>query len=72
MSLPESSSEEAPSESLPQPRGILVRQPRTNIYTVLLGISAAALAVASLIVVFEIWQYGPPWTFPWNIPINLR
>lgn len=64
MSVPESNSEE--------PRGVLVRRPKTTIFTVLLGISAAALAIGCLLLVLEIWQYGPPWTFPWNIPINLR
>ena len=54
------------------PRGVLVRRPKTSIYSVLLGISAAALAVGCLMLVLEIWTYGAPWTFPWNIPINLR
>ena len=38
----------------------------------MLGISAAALAIGCLMLVLEIWTYGAPWTFPWNIPINLR
>ena len=54
------------------PRGVLVRRPKTSIYSVLLGISAAALAIGCLMLVLEIWTYGAPWTFPWNIPINLR
>jgi hypothetical protein len=54
------------------PRGVLVRRPKASIYTVLLGISAGALAVGCLVLVLEIWTYGAPWTFPWNIPINLR
>jgi hypothetical protein len=54
------------------PRGVLDRRPKTSIYSVLLGISAGALAIGCLVLVLEIWQYGPPWTFPWNIPINLR
>lgn len=68
MSLPELSSE----AQADQPRGILVRRPRTNIYTVLLGISAAALAIGCVMLLLEIWTYGPPWTFPWRIPLNLR
>jgi hypothetical protein len=64
VSLPESSSE--------APRGVLVRRPRSNIYTVLLGVAAAALAIGCIVLLLEIWQYGPPWTFPWNIPPNLR
>jgi hypothetical protein len=51
---------------------VLVRRPRTNIYTVLLGISVAAIGVGCLIMLLEIWQYGPIWTFPWKVPINLR
>jgi len=54
------------------PRGVLVRRPRANIYTALLGVSAAALAIGCLLMVLEIWHYGAPWTFPWNIPINYR
>jgi hypothetical protein len=54
------------------PRGVLVRRPKTSIYTVMLGITAAALAIGSLVMMLEIWTYGAPWTFPWNIPINLR
>jgi len=54
------------------PRGVLVRRPRTSIYSVLLGISAAALAIGCMMLVFEIWTYGAPWTFPWNIPINFK
>jgi hypothetical protein len=54
------------------PRGVLVRRPKTSIYSVLLGISAGALAIGCLVLVLEIWTYGAPWTFPWNIPINLK
>jgi hypothetical protein len=54
------------------PRGVLVRRPKTSIYSVMLGISAGALAIGCLVLILEIWTYGPPWTFPWNIPINLR
>ncbi len=64
MSQPESSSDE--------PRGVLVRRQKTTIYTVLLIITAAALAVGSLMMILEIWQYGPPWAAPWKVPINLR
>jgi len=54
------------------PRGVLVRRPKTSIYSVMLGITAAALAVGCLMLVLELWTYGPPWTFPWNIPINFK
>jgi hypothetical protein len=64
MSVPEPSSDE--------PRGVLVRRPRTTIYTAMLGVAAAALAIGCLMLLLEIWQYGAPWTFPWRIPVNLR
>jgi hypothetical protein len=64
MSVPEPVSDE--------PRGVLVRRPRTTIYTALLGIAAGALAIGCLILLLEIWQYGPPWSAPWKIPVNLR
>jgi hypothetical protein len=54
------------------PRGVLDRRPKTSIYSVMLGISAGALAIGCLVLVLEIWTYGAPWTFPWNIPINLK
>jgi len=54
------------------PRGVLVRRQKTSIYSVMLGISAAALAIGCLVLVLEIWTYGAPWTFPWNIPPNLK
>jgi len=54
------------------PRGVLVRRPKTSIFSVMLGISAGALAIGCLVLLLEIWTYGAPWTFPWNIPINLR
>ena len=64
MSLPESSSEE--------PRGVLVRRQKTTIYTVMLCITVGALAVGCLLMLLEIWQYGPPWTAPWKVPVSLR
>ncbi len=64
MSLPDLSSE--------QPRGVLVRRPRTTIYMVMLGISLAAVSVGCLLLLLELWQYGPLWTSPWNVPVNLR
>ncbi len=69
MGFEEPLTETVPSDA---PRGVLVRRPKTSIYTVLLGITAGALAVGCLVLVLEIWTYGAPWTFPWNIPINLR
>jgi hypothetical protein len=54
------------------PVGVLERRPKADIYTVLLGVAAGALAIGCLVMMLEIWQYGPPWTFPWRIPINFR
>jgi len=65
----EPQAEATPAEA---PRGVLVRRPKTTVFTVLLGVSAAVLAIGCLILILEIWQYGPPWTFPWKIPTNLR
>ena len=61
--------EKAPSDA---PRGVLVRRPKTSIYSVMLGITAGALAIGCLVLLLEIWTYGAPWTFPWNIPPNLK
>jgi hypothetical protein len=63
---------EAEASRSDEPRGVLVRRPKTSIYSVMLGISAAALAIGCLVLVLEIWTYGAPWTLPWNIPPNLR
>jgi len=53
-----------PESSFDEPRGVLVRKPQTTIYTVLLGIVAAALAVSCLLLLLE-WsryefQFRPP------------
>jgi hypothetical protein len=55
-----------------RPRGVLVRKPRTTIYTVLLGVAVAALAIGCLALFLETWRYGPIWTFPWDVPTRLR
>ena len=55
-----------------RPRGVLVRRQTTNVYTVLLGMAAAALALGCLVMLVEIAQYGSPLTFPWKIPVNYR
>jgi hypothetical protein len=59
VSLPDSSSE--------RPQGVLVRRPRTSIYTVLLMISLVALMFGCLLLVIEMAQYG----FQWKPPANL-
>jgi hypothetical protein len=51
---------------------VLVRRPRTTIYTVLLGIAVAALAIGCLLLMLSLWRYGAPWTLPWNVPTNFR
>ena len=61
-----------PDSELDKPRGVLVRKPRTSIYNVMLMIAAAALAIGCLALLLEIWEYGPPWTRPWNPPPNLQ
>ena len=58
MSLPDSNSTE-------QPAGILVRKPRTSIYTVLLGISLVAIMLGCLFLVLEITEYDYLWSRPW-------
>jgi hypothetical protein len=50
---------------------VLVRRPRTTIYTVLLGISVAALAIGCLLLAIEIMQYGSL-LGAWNIPTEFR
>jgi hypothetical protein len=49
-----------------KPAGILVRKPKTTLYTVLLGIAAAAIAIGCLFLILEISQYGALWSSPWN------
>jgi hypothetical protein len=48
---------------------VLVRKPRNTIYTALLGVAVAALAVGCLALYLEIWRYElfvPFVTKPWN------
>jgi hypothetical protein len=44
-----------------RPAGILVRRPRSNFYTLLLGIAAAAVVISCLIMFSELVSYGG-WT----------
>jgi hypothetical protein len=57
-----------PDSELDKPRGVLVRKPRTSIYTVLLGLALAAMSLGCLALLMEVWQYGPPWAAPWSPP----
>ena len=50
MSLPDLDSNE--------PRGVLVRRPRSSIYTVMLLVSLLALTLGCLLLVLELWRYG--------------
>lgn len=60
MSLPGSSSE--------RPQGVLVRRPKTSIYTVLLLVALVAILFSCLLMAIEMAQYG----FQWKPPANLR
>ena len=64
MSQPDSSSD--------SPRGVLVHKPKTSIYTIMLIVSAAAILIGCVVLCLEIWQYGAPWSLPWQIPANLQ
>lgn len=72
MSLPDLSSSSSIGPVAEKPRGVLVRRPRITVYMVLLGISFAAISFACLLLLLELWQYGPLWTSPWNVPVHLR
>jgi len=58
VSLPDSNSTEKPA-------GILVPKPRASIYTVLLGISLAAIMLGCLFLALEITEYDYLWSRPW-------
>ncbi|HJQ78613.1 MAG TPA: hypothetical protein VJ828_01590 [Lacipirellulaceae bacterium] len=60
MSLPDSSSD--------RPQGVLVRRPKTSIYTVLLLVALLAIMFGCLLMVIELARYG----FQWKPPANLR
>jgi hypothetical protein len=53
VSLPDSSSE--------RPQGVLVRRPKTSIYTVLLLVALLAILFSCLLMVIEMWRYGFDW-----------
>ena len=55
-----------PDSESTRPAGILVRQPTTSIYTVLLGIAVAALALGSLFLFLELLSYDWIWNTPWR------
>jgi hypothetical protein len=54
-----------PDSESTKPAGILVRRPTTTIYTSLLGVAVAALALGSLFLFLELWSYDAIWNTPW-------
>jgi hypothetical protein len=55
-----------PDSKSTRPAGILVRKPTSSIYTALLGIAVAALALGSLFLLLEIQTYDWIWNVPWQ------
>jgi uncharacterized membrane protein len=64
-----------PDLSSDQPRGVLVRRPRTSIYTVLLLVALLAIAFSCLLLVLELFQYGlqikPPANLQAAVPADV-
>ena len=56
-----------PDSTSSSPRGVLVRKPKTTIYTVLLGIAVGALAFGCLLLALELMRYESLFG-AWNIP----
>jgi hypothetical protein len=56
-----------PESSFDRPQGVLVRRPRTSIYTVLLFLSLAALVAGCLIMAWEMLQYDVQYEPPANL-----
>ena len=55
-----------PDSKSTRPAGILVRRPSTSIYTVMLGITLAALMLGALFLFLELLQYDWFWARPWS------
>ena len=55
-----------PDSKSTRPAGILIRKPRSTIYTVLLGVAVAALMLGSLFLLLEIHEYDWLWNIPWQ------
>jgi hypothetical protein len=53
-----------------RPAGILIRRPRTTIYTVLLGIALAAIVIACLLLFIELNRYDYFWHLPWKARVS--
>lgn len=56
-----------PDSESTRPGGILIRRPTSNVYTGMLGIATAALALGCLFLLLEIWQYDL-FSAPWKNP----
>lgn len=54
-----------PNSTLDKPTGVLVRKPKTSLYSVLLGVAAVAIAVGCLFLILELSSYGLL-SAPWN------
>ncbi len=67
-----------PDSPTDRPRGVLVRQPRTSIYTMLLLIALLALAFSCLLMVLELsayrFQIKPPANLrsSWSAPVDVQ
>lgn len=59
-----------PNSTSAKPPGILVRKPKTSLFTVLLGIAVAALVLGCLFLLLEISRYGAIWSLPWNARVS--
>ena len=53
-----------------RPTGILIRRPKTTIYTVLLGIALAAIVIACLLLFVELNRYDYFWRLPWKTRVS--
>lgn len=59
-----------PDSKSTRPAGVLVRKPKTTIYTALLGVAVAALVIGCLMLNLELVSYGGLtgfFSFPWNV-----
>ena len=49
-----------------RPAGILIRRPKTTVYTVLMGVALAAITIACLLLILELNRYDYVWHLPWK------
>lgn len=54
-----------PNSTSDKPAGVLVRKPKSSLYTALLGVAVLAIAVGCLFLLLEISRYGLL-SAPWN------